>query len=236
MPASQPARPGELGVNRAEVVPNSEDSVTFPRLVPLSGLVVAAAGLLQWLLPIDILSDLAFVEDVDPLWLEVAGLIIALAGLSLSVAGHFALTRRGADVRSRQPATVLVVDGVFQWTRNPGYLGMLIGLVWHRAGAVAGLAADPDRPAVAVSQFGGDRAGRTPPSVQIRQGLSRVRTSRPSLRLRSLKRRRNGSPVVDDDTVIRRRGISGGRRARVAISSVRKHPETRWVTLTSSLP
>jgi protein-S-isoprenylcysteine O-methyltransferase Ste14 len=48
--------------------------------------------------------------------------------MALSHAGHAALARRGADVRTWQPAAVLVVDGVFQWTRNPGYLGMLIVL------------------------------------------------------------------------------------------------------------
>jgi protein-S-isoprenylcysteine O-methyltransferase Ste14 len=118
----------ELRVTRVEALGDGEDLVTFPRLVPLSMFVIAVAGLLQWIVPIDVISDIAFIEDFDPSWLCAGGLIVALVGLSLSLASHWALKRRGADVHPYQPATVLVIDGVFKWTRNPGYLGMLIGL------------------------------------------------------------------------------------------------------------
>jgi protein-S-isoprenylcysteine O-methyltransferase Ste14 len=116
-------------VTRVETLRDGdEDVVTFPRLVPLSMFVIAVASLLQWIVPIDVISDIAFIEDFDPSWLWAVGLVVALAGLSLSFASHWALKRRGADVHPYQPATVLVTDGVFKWTRNPGYLGMLIGL------------------------------------------------------------------------------------------------------------
>jgi protein-S-isoprenylcysteine O-methyltransferase Ste14 len=118
----------ELRVNRVEAFWESGDSVAFPRLVPLSVLVVAVASLLQWIVPIGILADIEFVEDVDWVLPAAFGLVLALGGLALSHAGHVALARRGADARTWQPATVLVVDGVFQWTRNPGYLGMMITL------------------------------------------------------------------------------------------------------------
>jgi protein-S-isoprenylcysteine O-methyltransferase Ste14 len=115
-------------VNRVEALWENGDSVAFPRLIPLSVLVVAVASLLQWIAPIDILSDIEFLEDVDRFWPLGFGLVLGLGGMALSHAGHAALARRGADVRTWQPAAVLVVDGVFQWTRNPGYLGMLIVL------------------------------------------------------------------------------------------------------------
>jgi len=115
-------------LTRVETLPDGEDVATFPRLVPLSLFVVAVASLLQWIVPIEIISDIEFIEDIDPFWPPALGLIIALAGLSLSLAGHWALKRRGADVPPYQPATILVTDGVFKWTRNPGYLGMFIGL------------------------------------------------------------------------------------------------------------
>jgi protein-S-isoprenylcysteine O-methyltransferase Ste14 len=118
----------ELRVTRVETLKDGEDVVTFPRPIPLSMFVIAVASLLQWIVPIDVISDIAFIEDIDPSWLCAAGLIVALAGLSLSFASHWALKRRGADVHPYQPAIVLVTDGVFKWTRNPGYLGMLIGL------------------------------------------------------------------------------------------------------------
>jgi protein-S-isoprenylcysteine O-methyltransferase Ste14 len=115
-------------VTRVEALPDGEDVMTFPRLVPLSIFVVAVASLLQWIAPIDVISDIEFIEDIDPFWSAAVGVVVALAGLSLSLAGHWALKRRGADVPLYQPATILVTDGVFKWTRNPGYLGMLIGL------------------------------------------------------------------------------------------------------------
>jgi len=116
-------------VNRVEAFWESGEIVAFPRLIPISVLVVAVASLLQWILPIGILADIAFVEDVDWILPAAFGLVLGLGGLALSHAGHVALARRGADARTWQPATVLVVDGVFQWTRNPGYLGMLLTLV-----------------------------------------------------------------------------------------------------------
>ena len=105
-----------------------EDGVAFPRLVPLSVLVVVVAGLLQWLVPVDLLSDLELVEDIDWVWPAGFGLLLGFGGLTLSFAGHVALARQGADVKTGQPASALVVDGIYQWTRNPAYLGVLIAL------------------------------------------------------------------------------------------------------------
>ncbi len=116
-------------MNRVEAFWESEHRVAFPRLIPVCVLVVASASLLQWIMPIGILSDIALVEDIDWQWLAAVGSVLALGGLALSYAGYVALARRGADTRTSQLADVLVVDGVFQWTRNPGYLGMLIGLI-----------------------------------------------------------------------------------------------------------
>jgi protein-S-isoprenylcysteine O-methyltransferase Ste14 len=115
-------------VNHVEAFWESGASMAFPRLFPLSILVVAVASLLQWLVPIGILADIAFVEDVDWILPVGIGLVLCLGGLALSHAGNVALARAGADARTWQPATILVVDGVFQWTRNPGYLGMMIAL------------------------------------------------------------------------------------------------------------
>lgn len=115
-------------MNRVEALWEGGDRVAFPRIIPVSVLVVAVASLLQWIAPIDILSDIEFLEDVDWFWPVGFGLVFGLGGAALSHAGHVALARQGADVRTWQPAAVLVVDGIFQWTRNPGYLGMLIAL------------------------------------------------------------------------------------------------------------
>ncbi len=68
--------------------------MVFPRLIPLSVLVVAVASLPQWIVPLGILSDIAFVDDVDWYWPAGFGLVLGLGG-ALGYAGHVALARRG---------------------------------------------------------------------------------------------------------------------------------------------
>jgi protein-S-isoprenylcysteine O-methyltransferase Ste14 len=115
-------------MTRADPLPDSERSVMFPPLILLAALVILAANLLQWLFPIEFIADIAFIDDIDPDWLSAVGAIIATAGGALSLAGQWALKRRGADVNPSQPVMVLVTDGVFGWTRNPVYLGLWIAL------------------------------------------------------------------------------------------------------------
>jgi protein-S-isoprenylcysteine O-methyltransferase Ste14 len=115
-------------MTRVESFTDSEDGVMFPRIAPLVVVMVALASLLQWIVPIEILTDVAFLEDIDPEWLVAFGTVIAVGGFALSLAGYRALQRRGADVGPAEPVSVLVTDGVFQWTRNPIYLGMWIAL------------------------------------------------------------------------------------------------------------
>ena len=115
-------------MTRVESFPDDEEGVMFPRLVPLAVMVLTLAGLLQWIVPVQVVSDVAFIEDIDPDRLMAFGALMTLGGFALSLAGYQALRRRGADVDPAQPVRVLVTDGVFQWTRNPIYLGMWIAL------------------------------------------------------------------------------------------------------------
>lgn len=113
---------------QVDVFQDRDERVISPPLVPVAVIVIAVAVLLQLLLPIEIIADIAFIEDFDPDYLAVLGLVIAVAGLSLSVAGCHALKRRGGTINPLQQPKALVTDGVFRWTRNPGYLGILIAL------------------------------------------------------------------------------------------------------------
>lgn len=107
---------------------DGDERVMSPPLVPVAVIVIAIAGLLQWLQPIQIIADIAFTEDIDPDWLSILGLVVAVAGLSLSVSGCHVLKSRGGVVNPLPLPKMLVTDGVFRWTRNPGYLGILIAL------------------------------------------------------------------------------------------------------------
>jgi protein-S-isoprenylcysteine O-methyltransferase Ste14 len=115
-------------MTRVESFTDDEQGVMFPRLVPLAIVMVTVAGLLQWIVPVQIVSDIAFLEDIDPDRLMAFGALMAIGGFSLSLAGYHALRRWGADVGPAEPVRVLVTDGVFRWTRNPIYLGMWIAL------------------------------------------------------------------------------------------------------------
>ena len=108
-----------------------ERGVMFPRLIPASVLVVFLAGLLQWILPLplSLFADIAALGDVGIVSLFSLGAVLAAAGIAISLAGYRALKRHGAEVEPSQPATVLVTDGIFAWTRNPCYLGWLIALL-----------------------------------------------------------------------------------------------------------
>jgi protein-S-isoprenylcysteine O-methyltransferase Ste14 len=107
---------------------DGDERVMSPPLAPVAVIIIAIACLLQWLQPIQIIADIAFIEDIDPDSLSLVGLVVAIAGLSLSVSGFHALKSRGGVVNPLPLPKMLVTDGVFRWTRNPGYLGMLIAL------------------------------------------------------------------------------------------------------------
>lgn len=96
---------------------------------------VAAAPPLYFLLPI--LTG-ALVEWVAPSsvipspWRWLAGGVLFVGGLALVVAGFRTQTLAGTDPLPGHPSTRVVTHGVYAFTRNPMYLGMLmasLGLV-----------------------------------------------------------------------------------------------------------
>jgi protein-S-isoprenylcysteine O-methyltransferase Ste14 len=116
-------------MSRVDALQDDDEFVMSPPLVPVAVIVIAIALLLQWLQPIQIISDIAFIEDIDLDYLAVMGLIVAIAGASLSASGCYALKKRGGVVNPLPVPKALVTDGVFRWTRNPGYLGIMITLL-----------------------------------------------------------------------------------------------------------
>jgi protein-S-isoprenylcysteine O-methyltransferase Ste14 len=68
----------------------------------------------------------------------VIGLALLAAGTALALAGERAFVRAGTAVKPWKPSTALVIDGVFQWLRNPMYVGLILML----AGFSIGFASD----------------------------------------------------------------------------------------------
>jgi protein-S-isoprenylcysteine O-methyltransferase Ste14 len=59
----------------------------------------------------------------------VAGTAVFIIGLLIGVAGVQGLRASGTNISTDLPATALVVDGIYRWSRNPLYLAMTLAYV-----------------------------------------------------------------------------------------------------------
>jgi protein-S-isoprenylcysteine O-methyltransferase Ste14 len=55
-----------------------------------------------------------------------AGLLPITAGIALNIAADRQFKRRNTTVKPFQESRALVTDGIFRWSRNPMYLGMVL--------------------------------------------------------------------------------------------------------------
>jgi protein-S-isoprenylcysteine O-methyltransferase Ste14 len=101
---------------------------------PLIALIVVVAGLsLDRLLPAHVLAVLL------PFWTRlVIGLLLAGAGGVIAVVAEFQFKAIGTNVMPWKPTLRLATDGIYQYVRNPMYVGLAL-LV---AGIGVGLASD----------------------------------------------------------------------------------------------
>ena len=76
-------------------------------------------------LALDRLAPLRFLRDTVP-----AGLIGAVVFiLALGFWAVATMTRAGTNVPTNRPTTAIVESGPYRFTRNPIYLGMVLGLI-----------------------------------------------------------------------------------------------------------
>ena len=89
---------------------------------PIAWAIAVLAGLaLNWLIP------LPFVPASMPAsWL---GAIVFALALALFAWAITTMTRAGSNVPTDRPATMIVDTGPYRFTRNPIYLGMMLGLI-----------------------------------------------------------------------------------------------------------
>ena len=59
----------------------------------------------------------------------VAGTALFIIGLLIGIAGVQGLRAFGTNISTDLPATALVVDGIYRWSRNPLYLAMTLAYV-----------------------------------------------------------------------------------------------------------
>jgi protein-S-isoprenylcysteine O-methyltransferase Ste14 len=89
---------------------------------PLAWALAAVVGLgLDWIYP------LPFVPASLPArWI---GIIVFAAAFALAISSIVTIRRAGTAVETVRPTTTIVSNGPFRFTRNPIYLGMLLGLI-----------------------------------------------------------------------------------------------------------
>ena len=85
------------------------------------GLAVIAGLALDWLLPLPFLPD-----DLQKGFLGASLFVLALALLAWAIV---TMTGAGSNVPTNRPTTAIVESGPYRFTRNPIYLGMVLGLI-----------------------------------------------------------------------------------------------------------
>jgi len=89
---------------------------------PIMWVVAVLAGLvLNWLMPLPFIP-----AAVPAAWLGALVFVAALALFGWAIA---TMTRAGTNVPSKLPTTTIVDTGPFHLTRNPIYVGMMLGLI-----------------------------------------------------------------------------------------------------------
>ena len=83
-------------------------------------LALVMIGGLHWLLPI---------KKLIPTPLSYLGLVPVVIGIGLAAAGVRLFARTGTTIKPFEESAALVTEGVFRYTRNPMYLGMVFVLL-----------------------------------------------------------------------------------------------------------
>jgi protein-S-isoprenylcysteine O-methyltransferase Ste14 len=84
-------------------------------------LAVTAGFALNWLMPLPFVPAAMFAG-----WVGGAVFILAFALFAWAI---ITITRAGSNVPTNMPATSIVDTGPYRFTRNPIYLGMMLGLI-----------------------------------------------------------------------------------------------------------
>jgi protein-S-isoprenylcysteine O-methyltransferase Ste14 len=96
---------------------DSPGVLVWPPLVALAAL--AFGFLLDWVAPLFILRVLLSFE-----WRLVIGILLFAGGIALAVSSAQLFRRMGTNVNPAQPALRLVTTGVYEYIRNPMYVGL----------------------------------------------------------------------------------------------------------------
>ncbi len=85
------------------------------------GLAILAGLALNWLVPLPFLP-----AHLPAAWI---GALVFAAALMLAAWAIGTMTKAGSNVPTNLPTTAIVENGPYRFTRNPIYLGMVLGLI-----------------------------------------------------------------------------------------------------------
>jgi protein-S-isoprenylcysteine O-methyltransferase Ste14 len=91
----------------------------MPKLLPPAYFFAAIvlAALAGFLFPVPVLI---------PSSMRLVGILPIIVGIALNLAADRQFKRHGTTVKPFQRSSALITDGVFRWSRNPMYLGMVL--------------------------------------------------------------------------------------------------------------
>ena len=85
------------------------------------GLAIIVGLALDWLVPLPIMP-----AQLPIGWI---GAVVFVLAIALGVSAVITMTKAGSNVPTNRPSTTIVEQGPYRRTRNPIYLGMLLGQV-----------------------------------------------------------------------------------------------------------
>ncbi len=89
--------------------------ITIPPIVYLAGLLLGV--LIHSLYPV------GFLPESVTVWL---GVLLILAAVPIALTAILAFKRSGTPFDVRKPSTVIVTEGIYQFTRNPMYVSLVL--------------------------------------------------------------------------------------------------------------
>ena len=69
------------------------------------------------------------VAECDSPWAIGTGAVLLAAGLAITISSAQRFRRAGTPLRPFEESTAVVTSGLFRYTRNPMYLGMVVGQI-----------------------------------------------------------------------------------------------------------
>jgi protein-S-isoprenylcysteine O-methyltransferase Ste14 len=119
LPRSRQMGQNQMGEEQMRQDPDTSNAAVRP---PFAWLIALAAGIAaNWLRPLPFVP-----ASVRAAWIGVA--IFALA-FALGVWAIVTIRKAGTQVETYKATTAIVANGPYRFTRNPIYLGMMLGLI-----------------------------------------------------------------------------------------------------------